>query len=67
MLYLEQGKIVTVHINADVTLDESKIIAIKELQTPKSKEDVKRALGMLTYVSKFIINFSGKTAPLRNL
>lgn len=50
-----------------ITLDESKIIAIKELQTPKCKEDVQRVLGMLTYVSKFITNFSSETAPLRNL
>ncbi|XP_024874073.1 uncharacterized protein LOC112456031, partial [Temnothorax curvispinosus] len=32
-----------------VALDESKVTAIKELQTPKCKEDVQRVLGMLTY------------------
>ncbi|XP_071629550.1 LOW QUALITY PROTEIN: uncharacterized protein [Temnothorax longispinosus] len=34
-----------------VALDESKVTAIKELQTPKCKEDVQRVLGMLTYES----------------
>lgn len=54
-------------ISADgVALDESQIVAIKELQ-PKSREDVQRALGMLTYVSTFIMNFSSETALLRNL
>lgn len=50
-----------------VTVDENTIKAIKEMQTPKCKEDVQRALGMLTYVSKFITNFSNETTPLRNL
>ncbi|XP_077262576.1 uncharacterized protein LOC143897647 [Temnothorax americanus] len=36
-----------------VALDESKVTAIKELQTPKCKEDVQRVLGMLTYLSGF--------------
>lgn len=50
-----------------VTVDENTKKAIKEMQTPKCKEDVQRALGMLTYVSKFITNFSNETTPLRNL
>lgn len=29
-----------------IALNESKILAIKELRTPKSKEDVQHALGM---------------------
>ncbi|XP_024891750.1 uncharacterized protein K02A2.6-like [Temnothorax curvispinosus] len=33
-----------------VALDESKVTAIKELQTPKCKEDVQHVLEMLTYV-----------------
>lgn len=44
-------------ISADgIALDESKVLAIKELQTPKSKENVQRALGMLTYVNLYQIS-----------
>ena len=50
-----------------VSPDESKIEAIKNLTIPTCKEDVQRVLGMLTYVSKFIPNFSCKSEPLRSL
>ncbi|XP_024890884.1 uncharacterized protein K02A2.6-like [Temnothorax curvispinosus] len=47
--------------------NENKIRAIMEFQQPENKNDVQRLLGMLTYVSKFVKEFSDKTAPLRNL
>ena len=50
-----------------ISPDESKIKAISEMPSPKNKQDVQRLLGMLTYVSRFIKNFTNKTEPLRSL
>lgn len=47
--------------------DMSKIEAITKMPIPKDKNGVQRLLGMATYVSKFIPNFSEVTAPLRSL
>ncbi|XP_063903271.1 uncharacterized protein K02A2.6-like [Zophobas morio] len=47
--------------------DNSKIEAVLNMPQPTSKQDVQRLLGMLTYVSKFIPEFSTKTSPLRDL
>jgi transposase InsO family protein len=47
--------------------DPDKIKAVTELPTPKSKEELQRFLGMVTYLSKFIPNVSQKTEPLRRL
>ncbi|XP_046601433.1 uncharacterized protein K02A2.6-like [Neodiprion lecontei] len=47
--------------------DSTKIEAIKKLPVPQNKKELQRILGMLTYVSKFVVNFAEKTAPLRNV
>lgn len=47
-----------------VKLDPSKIEAIRNMPTPKSKNDLQRLLGMITYLGKFIPNLSVTTAQL---
>ena len=49
--------------------DPTKIEAIRDMPTPKSKQDVdlQRLLGMITYLGKFIPNLSITTGPLRQL
>src|SRR5436190_20045357 len=50
-----------------VSVDESKLLAIKNMQTPTNKKDVERFLGLITYVGKFIPKLSERTAALRVL
>lgn len=50
-----------------VTPDPSKVQAIKAMERPKCVKDLQRLLGMCNYLSKFIINYSKITAPLRIL
>lgn len=50
-----------------VQIDEEKVKSIKEMPTLTNKKEVERFMGMCTYVSKFIPNFSDKTAPIREL
>ena len=47
--------------------DPTKIEAIRDMPTPKSKQDLQRLLGMITYLDKFVPNLSITTAPLRQL
>lgn len=47
--------------------DPEKIKSISQLKTPTNIKQLQRLLGMITYLSKFIINFSEQTAPLRHL
>ena len=47
--------------------DPSKIAAVRAMPTPKNKDDVKRILGFVTYLAKFIPNLSELDAPLREL
>ena len=47
--------------------DPKKIEAITKMNTPKSKEEVQRFLGMVTYLAKFIPNLSQTASPLRAL
>ena len=47
--------------------DPLKTTAITEMQPPRTKEELQRFLGMATYLSKFIPNFSEISAPLRTL
>ena len=47
--------------------DPQKVSAIKEMPPPTSKQDLKRFMGMIAYLSKFIVNLSETTAPLRKL
>ena len=47
--------------------DPDKISDITNMPTPRSKKDVQRLLGMITYLSKYIPNLSTITQPLRQL
>ena len=47
--------------------DQKKTEAITAMPTPKSKEELQRFLGMLTYLAKFIPNLSQVASPLRKL
>ena len=47
--------------------DPSKVAAVRAMPTPKKKDDVKRFLGFVTYLAKFIPNLSELDAPLREL
>ena len=47
--------------------DPNKIESIKTAQHPNNIQELRSFLGLITYVSKFIKNFSEKTAPLRKL
>ena len=49
------------------TPDPEKIRAIIEMPPPKSKQDLRRLLGMVNYLSQYIPNMSKITAPLRGL
>ncbi|XP_022783269.1 uncharacterized protein K02A2.6-like [Stylophora pistillata] len=55
-------------LSADgVKPDPNKVEAIIAMPTPANREDLRRFLGVLTYLSKFIPNMSQKSAPLRQL
>lgn len=47
--------------------DPAKIRAIIDMPVPKCAEDLRRLLGMATYLSKFCHNLAEVTAPLRDL
>jgi len=47
--------------------DESKVKAIINMPVPEDKASLQRFLGMTTYLSKFIPNYSALTEPLRSL
>lgn len=47
--------------------DPSKIEAVVKMPHPESPEDLRRILGMATYLAKFCPNLSEITAPLRDL
>ena len=48
-------------------IDSSRISAIQDMPNPENKEDVRRFLGMINFVGRFIENLSDITAPLREL
>lgn len=50
-----------------VQIDPGKVEAITQFQTPECVDDVRRWLGMVNYVAKFIPKLSQKTSPLREL
>jgi hypothetical protein len=58
------GHILSVH---GVSPDPDKIRAIVDMPSPTSAQDLHRFLGMATYLSKFVPNFSSVTQPLRPL
>ena len=47
--------------------DPAKIQALRELPTPHNVEDLRKFLGLLTYLSPFIPKLADKAAPLRAL
>ena len=58
------GHIVTA---GGLQVDPDKVKAVKDMPTPKSKEDVKRFLGFVQYIAKFIPKLSELSEPLRLL
>ena len=46
---------------------DDKIRAVLDMPTPQTKDDIKRFLGILNYLGKFIPNQSEVTAPLRDV
>lgn len=48
-----------------VQSDSRKTSAIVNTERPKNKEEVRRFLGMVTYLTKFVPMFSTQSAPLR--
>jgi len=50
-----------------IKIDDKKIKAIEKIITSKNKKEINRFLGMIIYVSKFILNVSQLTVNLRNL
>ena len=47
--------------------DPNKINDIRNMPSPKNKEDFQKIIGLMTYLSSFIPNFSKKCEPLRSL
>ncbi len=47
--------------------DPKKVESVRHFPAPTCVEEVRRLLGVATYISKFIPRFSAKTAPLRRL
>jgi len=50
-----------------IRLDPRKVDAIMKMPQPTDKPGVRRLLGMATYLSRYCVNFSEVTAPLREL
>ena len=48
-------------------MDRSKVESITQLSQPQNVSDVRRLLGMVNQVGKFIDNLATKTEPLRQL
>ena len=48
-------------------MDPWKVEAIREMPTPNMKEDVKRFLGFVQFLSRYIPGLSNVDAPLRKL
>ncbi|CAC5396000.1 unnamed protein product [Mytilus coruscus] len=48
-------------------IDDNKVKAITEKKSPTTKKELERFLGMVTYIAKFVPNFSSNTAVLRDL
>eukprot|EP00118_Oscarella_pearsei_P011483 m.77541 g.77541 ORF g.77541 m.77541 type:complete len:265 (+) comp36043_c0_seq1:1651-2445(+) len=55
-------------LSADgVRVCPKKVAAIRQIPRPKCRDDLRRFLGLLAYVAKFLDNRSKETAPLREL
>ena len=53
--------------NQGVSADPEKIAAIRDMLAPQSVADLRRLMGMLAYISKFIPKMADFTEPLRSL
>lgn len=53
--------------NKGLQIDNTKIQAINEMDSPTDKKELSRFMGMVNYVGKFIPNLSARSAPLREL
>lgn len=52
---------------AGIAPDPEKIRAVREMPIPQNVADVRRFLGMATYMGRFLPNFTDTTKPLRDL
>ncbi|XP_056114034.1 uncharacterized protein K02A2.6-like [Rhinichthys klamathensis goyatoka] len=50
-----------------VTPDPDKVRAIMEMPEPKGVEDVRRVMGMVNYLGKFLPHFASYTRPIKDL
>ena len=50
-----------------VKADPEKIEAILQMPSPQDKTELRRFMGMINYLGKFVPNLSDITAPLRQL
>jgi transposase InsO family protein len=57
----------SIYTTTGIKPDPSKVEDIHAMPTPESKEDLQRFMGLMTYLSEYIPNFSSKSAPLRDL
>ena len=57
----------SVYTNEGMKLDARKVDDLKQMQEPRSKTELQQFLGCMTYLSRFIPNFSDKTTLLREL
>lgn len=57
------------HVISDLGVkpDENKVKAISEMKPPTNREELRRLLGLVAYVAKFLPSQSHVTAPLREL
>jgi hypothetical protein len=53
--------------SSGLKVDPKKVEAVRNMPHPRTKEELHRFLGMITYLSKFIPDCSIKTQPLRKL
>ena len=47
--------------------DDRKVQAIHEMKRPETKEDIKRALGVINYLARFMPHQSANSEALRSL
>ena len=57
----------SLYTNQGIRPDPSKLEDVKEMPSPQSKDELQRILGMMTYLSPYIPNYSEKSAILREL
>ena len=56
-----------IYSNDGIRLDSAQIQGVQSMPIPENKEDLQRFLGMMTYLSTFIPNFSIESQLLREL